>query len=204
MRYDPNSTPTVTSWSSLNSFSTNLLRTQDLPIPKDISYACECLPTWISYDDEFKHGIVIRQGLISDDLLVQAFYLGKMIVLEVRPTLIGEASRSHISTFYHYIIKLFVIIIFILISHRFLPTFKYTLLLCIHLHQVNPSETPLSKHRRIRVSLLYRVFKPLRSDIMVVVTGLFQWEQGPQSIIVNSWYALGQTSRAMNNWMVLH
>jgi uncharacterized protein YuzE len=48
---------------------------------------------------------VIGEGLIRDDLLVEAFDLGEVVGLEIWSSLVGRAAWSHISTFYHYIIK---------------------------------------------------------------------------------------------------
>ena len=51
--------------------------------------------TRITNDDNFKHRVVIGEGLISDDLLVQPLDLLQIVIFEVGTTLVGGSpTRS--------------------------------------------------------------------------------------------------------------
>lgn len=59
--------------------------------------------TGIANNDNLKHRIVIGEGLVRDDLLVQALDLLQIVIFEVWTTLVGGPPARSKSTVNHYI-----------------------------------------------------------------------------------------------------
>jgi hypothetical protein len=59
--------------------------------------------TRITNDDNLKHRVVIGEGLVRDDLLVQALDLLQIVIFEVGAPLVGGPLARSKSTVNHYI-----------------------------------------------------------------------------------------------------